>query len=671
MSATAACGSSSHDPRPDLEARLSGTARLSSFLHRVRARIPRAQARAFQLMSVHVLVFGASYLLSYVIRFDGAVPDHYHEVGLRTLPLVLAVQLGCCLLMGVHRGMWRYASFVDMMQLVEAVTLGAGLLFVANHALLHPQIPRSVLLIDAILAILATGTLRGASRLMRERYYPLLAGGASERVLVFSASPAGEALVREIQRHPGLGIRVAGIVDPNPELQGCSLGGIRVLGAPSELESFVARHRVDSVLIPAPSASSTSVRSLLDELGGAKVRLQAVPGLDALLTGSLTVHPREVNPDDLLRREPVDLDGASIGQVLGGRTVLVTGAAGSIGSEICRQVLGYRPRKLVLLDISENGLYWAEKELRGRSGETEVVTCLTSVADQPQLRACLALHSPEVVFHAAAHKHVPMMEACPGEAIKNNVFGTRTLVDESIAAGVGTFVMISTDKAVNPTSVMGASKRLAEMYLQSLGRRAKTRLVTVRFGNVLGSNGSVVPLFQEQIRRGGPITVTHPEMTRYFMTIPEAAQLVIQAGAFGESGEILVLDMGEPVRIVDVARDLIRLSGLQPGEDIDIEFVGLRPGEKLHEQLYDQAETPLPTRHPKIRVARHRRWKREEILGLFDELARVVNGRPEDIVAALESLLPEYRPARRACVDAILPASLPLPNGEPMLSPSA
>jgi len=608
------------------------------------------------------LVLSAVYLSSYTIRFDGVIPDHYQAVAIRTLPLVLFLELGSCFLMGAHRGIWRYAGFVDLILLGEAIALSAIELFGVNLLVLGSMIPRSILLINGLLALLVVGMLRGGCRLVRERYYPMLAGGSPERVLVLSASPAGEALVREIHRQPWLGIRVEGILDPDPHLQGCTLGGIRVLGTPSMLASIAARHRVGSVLVPTGGVSAAQIRTLLSESAAARIKVKVVPAFDALLNGSLSIQPRDVNLEDLLHRDAVQLDGQSIGQILTDRVVLVTGAAGSIGSEICRHALTYQPRRLVLLDLSENGLFHAEKALRELSKDTEIVTCLMSLADHGQVRACMARYEPDVVFHAAAHKHVPMMESCPGEAVKNNVFGTRILVDEVIRSGVGVFVMISTDKAVNPTSVMGATKRLAEMYVQSVSQLTQSRLVTVRFGNVLGSNGSVVPLFQDQIRRGGPVTVTDPEMTRYFMTIPEAAQLVLQAGAVGKSGEILVLDMGQPVRILDLAKDLIHLSGLEPGKDLEVVYTGLRPGEKLHEELYHRSETPMPTTHPKIKVALHRRCGRDEIVVILEKLGKIVDGPPESIIAGLESLLPEYRSPRLERTGPVLGALEPLPN---------
>ncbi len=665
MSITASRGASSHDPSATINGAVRARSTVSDWgrliAHFPMSRIAGARVRTINLVGLHSLVLSAVYLSSFMIRFDGVVPANYQTVAIQTLPLILLLELGLCFLMGAHRGIWRYAGFVDLILLGEAIALSTMGLFLVNLAVLGSMIPRSILLINGLLALLAVGMLRGGCRLVRERYYPLLARGSTERVLVLSASPAGEALVREIHRQPWLGLRVEGILDPDPELQGCTLGGVRVLGTPSKLASIAIRHRVDSVLIPTGGVSAAQIRTLLSESAAARIKVKVVPAFDALLNGSLTIQPRDVNLEDLLHRDPVQLDGDSIGQILTDRVVLVTGAAGSIGSEFCRHVLTYQPRRLVLLDLSENGLFYTEKLLRELSKGTEIVTCLMSLTDHSQLRTCMARYSPDVVFHAAAHKHVPMMESCPEEAIKNNVFGTRVLVDEAIQAGVGAFVMISTDKAVNPTSVMGATKRLAEMYVQSLSGQSRTRLVTVRFGNVLGSNGSVVPLFQDQIRRGGPVTVTHPEMTRYFMTIPEAAQLVLQAGAVGKGGEILVLDMGQPVRILDLARDLIHLSGLEPVRDVEIAFTGLRPGEKLHEELYDRSEKPMPTKHPKIKVALHRGCTRDEIMTILERLRGTIDGSPESVIAGLEAILPEYRSPRHGRMSPVMTASESLP----------
>jgi FlaA1/EpsC-like NDP-sugar epimerase len=457
-------------------------------------------------------------------------------------------------------------------------------------------------------------------------------------------------------------MKVLGFLDEyGAKMRGRVLGGIPVLGTPDEVRQHAERRGVRTVLVPTPAVSPSVVRTLVEACSGSDVGVQIIPGFDTLVSGCYELRPRDVDINDLLCREPVRLDDRSVASYIAGRTVLVTGAAGSIGSELCRQILAFEPRRLVLLDHSENGLFYAERELRERAGAIEVVAAVASITDGGRLRALLQEYRPEAVFHAAAHKHVPMMETNPGEAVKNNVLGTRTLVNEVVRAGVEVFVMISTDKAVNPTSVMGACKRAAEMYVQSLSRQTATRLVTVRFGNVLGSNGSVVPLFKEQIRRGGPVTVTHPDMTRYFMTIPEATQLVLQAGGLGRGGEIFVLDMGDPVRVLDMARDLIRLTGLTEGEgrDIQITFTGLRPGEKLYEELYDDDEQRLPTPHPKIFCAQHRPADGEEIARRLAHLKAVADGPAEAVLAALATLVPEYRPRTPI---AACPA--PTPEGE-------
>ena len=542
-------------------------------------------------VAIHVVVFVAVFVISYLVRFDGLPPAQEQTILLRVLPWVVLLKVGVFALRGGLTGWWRYATFGDLVRLGESATLSTVVVITAGYYLqFGTGVPRSVIACDWAGTIIVLGSLRSAHRLLRERYYPMIVERKFERALVVSASEASLMLARIIESQPSLGFQVVGVLDPRAELQGQVLGAVRVLGTPADVVRVAAAHQVKTVLIPTPAVDLRTIRPLIESAKAAGLRVQVVPGFDALLEGRVTFQPRDVDIDDLLCREPVRLDDESVGRFLKGKCVLVTGAAGSIGSEICRQVLAYQPARLVLLDHNENGVFFSERELKSRAGATELVPCVVSINDAAQVRSTFKRYKPAVVIHAAAHKHVPMMEANPGEAIKNNVFGTRLIADEAIRARAESFVMISTDKAVNPTSVMGACKRLAEMYVQARAATSATRLVTVRFGNVLGSAGSVVPIFKEQIRRGGPVTVTHPEMTRYFMTIPEASQLVLQAGALGKGGEIFVLDMGEPVRIVDLARDMIRLSGLSEGREIKIEFTGLRPGEKLHEELYHEHE---------------------------------------------------------------------------------
>ena len=606
--------------------------------------------RAPLLLLTHAVVFVVVYALAYELRFDFALPTGVAETLARALPTVVALKLAVFIATGSHRGWWRYATFADVTALAESATLATAVVVVTTTTLgfrpgpdLAPM-PRSVLALDWAGTVLVLGGLRGSTRLFRERYYPMIAARPVERVLLVGASDSVVTLAAEIQARPGLGMKVVGLLDPDDALHGRTLGGVDVLGHPRDVARHAEREGAVTVLVPSQPGSGREVRALVEACGRAALRVQVVPPLDAVLHGALTFQPRDVDIHDLLARDPVRLDGASVGRFLRGRTVLVTGAAGSIGSELCRQILTFRPARLVLLDHSENGLFFVERELAGRCGETRLSSRLATVTDARRVRAALAEFAPDVVFHAAAHKHVPLMEANPGEAIKNNVLGTKVVVDEAVRAGVEVFVLVSTDKAVNPTSVMGACKRVAEMYVQALSDLTPTRMLTVRFGNVLGSNGSVVPVFREQIRAGGPVTVTHPEMTRYFMTIPEAAQLVLQAGAIGRGGEIFVLDMGEAVKVVDLARDMIRLSGLVEGREIDIVFTGLRPGEKLYEELYDDRETRLPTSHPKIFTARHRPGSIAFVRGLLDDLAAVVDRPPHEVVAALRTVVAEYRP---------------------------
>lgn len=611
-----------------------------------------ARRRVAVLLLIHALVFAAVYLGAYLIRFEGAVPAAEWRTAIGTLPLILVWKLLIFVGMKSYRGWWRYNGFADIVHLAKAVTIStAAVILVAASYEAGPRIPRSVILMDWAGTLLVIGGLRGGTRLFRERYHPMVMARTTERVLVVGAGEPGVELVSAIQRHPELGMKAVGILDRS--MRGQVLAGVKVLGPPEDVRRHAVAHGARTVLIPVPATPPPEVRALMAACASAGLKVQAVPGFGALVTGGLTVRPRDIDINDLLSRDPVRLDDDSVGRFVCGRVVLVTGAAGSIGSEICRQVLRFRPDRLVLLDHSENGLFFIERELSVLAGEAEVVPCVANITDASRVRAMFDRHRPSVVFHAAAHKHVPLMEANPGEAVKNNVFGTQILVDEAVCAAVEAFVLISSDKAVRPSSVMGACKRLAEMYLQGLAGKVAPRLVTVRFGNVLGSNASVVPLFKEQIRRGGPVTVTDPEMTRYFMTISEAAQLVLQAGALGHESEIFVLDMGPPVKVVDLARDLIRLSGGVEGREVDIVFTGLRPGERLHEELYDVDEQRIATPHPKIFTAKQppccRDWLREQ----FDRLSGVIERPADEVIAVLEEVVPRYRPSRHAALSEV------------------
>ena len=617
------------------------------------------------ILILHVMAFMVIYALAHAIRFLPDAPPGMIETICITGPAIALLKLGIFVRMGSHRGWYRYATFADLVNLAEAATLAfiavLALVLTARGAV-SPEgepanllslfamrlagVPVSVILLDYAGTILVLGGVRVSTRLYRERYAPIIASGdkPTEAVLVASASQAGSALVGQIRRQHHLRFKVLGILDSNPRLHGLNVGGVPVLGGMTDLAQLAKSKKIKKVLAPIPALSAQELRVLSEAGLEAGVKVQVVPDIEAVLNNDLMFQSRDVDIHDLLCRDPVRLETESIRRFLWGKRVLVTGAAGSIGSEICRQVLAFHPGELVLFDNSENGLFQIERELRQAHPGREITAIVGSIADEPRIQGVFARHRPQVVLHAAAYKHVPMMEANPGEAFKNNVIGTKIVVDEAIESGVESFVLISTDKAVNPSSVMGACKRLCELYLQASKEQARergVRLVTVRFGNVLGSSGSVVPLFKQQIRDGGPVTVTHREMTRYFMTIPEASQLVLQAGAYGKGCEIFALDMGEPIRILDLAKDLIRLSGMR---NIDIVFTGLRPGEKLHEELYHDDAEHLPTMHPKIFAVKPCKTGAEKRLNAeWDRLEQALHLPDPDIIALLEEFIPEYR----------------------------
>jgi FlaA1/EpsC-like NDP-sugar epimerase len=453
----------------------------------------------------------------------------------------------------------------------------------------------------------------------------------------------GVSMLRMIRRTVPSRYHVVGFIDHDAHLVGTRIEGVPVLGNCDHTKRLVEHHRVRQILVMQGELSGPHLRKLIDDARVGACEVRVVPNYQQLIEGNVVIQPRPVSIEDLLQRDAVRLDLKGTAEWLEGRVVLVTGSAGSIGSEICRQLLQFSPERIVLLDRAETCQFFLERELRPLAAKKQIEVCIADVLDESRMRRVLMQHRPHVIFHAAAYKHVPLMEQHPQEAVRNIVSATRRLADLAMEYRSDSLVMISTDKAVNPTSVMGACKRVAELYVQSLAERSSTRFVTVRFGNVLDSAGSVVQLFRQQIAAGGPVTVTHPEIRRYFMTIPEASRLVIQAGAIGQSGQILVLDMGEPVRIVDLAADMIRLSGLRVGEDVAIEFVGLRPGEKLFEELHIPGERLLPTSHPKIIVADRKRADVEDMQGVIDQLERLARKNPEAIVSQLQEIVAGYR----------------------------
>ncbi len=497
------------------------------------------------------------------------------------------------------------------------------------------------------MTILVLGGLRAIGRLSREELSPRLWRSGYRRALIVGANQSGETLARYLLTDRRLKYQPIGYLDHDANRIGLTFGGLPIWGVPSGAIDTATRLGVEDLLVISGVLTGSQLRGLMESASESGIALKVIPAYDDLLSTTYAPQIRDVDINDLLRREPVELNNDAISSLVAGRTLMVTGAGGSIGSEICRQVLKFRPKILLLVERAENSLFLVEQEFKALRTETQIIPCIADITDRQRMAQIFRSHRPAVVFHAAAHKHVPMMEYNPGEAIKNNVLGTRQLAELSDEHGVQEFVMISTDKAVNPTSIMGVSKQLAERFVHAFSETAGTKFVVVRFGNVLASNGSVVPIFQEQIRRGGPITVTHPDIERFFMTIPEASQLVLQAASMGKGGEIFVLDMGEPVRIVDLARDLVRLSGI-PEDNIEIVFTGLRPGEKLYEELYFEDEKMLATPHPKLFVAYHRPYALAEVSESIAEVSSLVHAAPEELRLKIKELVAEYAESNSA-----------------------
>ncbi len=636
---------------------------------------------------VHAILFMVAFWLAFGLRYEFKIPPFAEPIATTIPPeavgepfsemvgvpkdvwnsfheLLVFVLLVKLLVFGYFRlyaGWWQYVSIQDLIETFKASHISTLIILASvylSRTLSHygvlsipVGIRDTVMIIDWAATIALVGGLRFIVRIIREGSRPVSPAGLT-RVLIVGAGDTGEGVLRELYRLPVEKYHVVAFVDDNPRKRGIRIHGVPVLGGVDDLAEIAERQRVEEVVIALPQPKRDELRRIIEVCKGQKLTFRIVPGVADLIEGRTNLSQlREVDINDLLGRDPVNLDVDTIGHFLTGKTVLVTGAGGSIGSELCRQVTAFKPKRLVLLEQAENNLFHIDRELRAREGRLKLTPVIADVCDRRRLEEVFAELEPDVVFHAAAHKHVPMMEINPGEAIKNNIFGTRNVADMACRHKAEAFVMISTDKAVNPTSVMGCTKRVAELYCQSRPATDQcdtTKFVVVRFGNVLGSAGSVVPIFREQIARGGPVTVTHPDMQRYFMTIPEATQLVIQAGAIGKGGEIMLLDMGEPVKIVDLARDMITLSGYRPDIDIQIEFLGMRPGEKLFEELRTSSEDVLPTHHEKIFIWQSRPYTPEEMDAVLDRLREVVDGTAPDAVStALKAVVPEYEPPAR------------------------
>jgi FlaA1/EpsC-like NDP-sugar epimerase len=553
---------------------------------------------------VALSIMGAAYYLAFLLRFFDLdqVPDAQAVNLVATLPYAFLAKAAAIRVFNLHRGSWRYAGLKDVESTVLACAAATAAILLLNTFLLDLRnFPRSVYVLDLMLSAgLLAGVRLGLRMVSERRGFKLRTG---KRLLIVGGGDTGELLLRQLQRSSALQFRPVGIVDDDPQKKGLLLHGVPILGSVDKIVEVAATTGAEEIIVAAPSATGDQMRRMVNLCKDTGLPVAILPPTEDVLAGSVTWRAlREVRIEDLLRRKPVHLDVASMADFLDDRVVLITGAGGSIGSEICRQVAHWKPRLMVLVEQAENPLFHLVRDLNDRAPGVQIVAAVADISHTPSMKRLMRTYQPAVVVHSAAHKHVPLMERNVPEAIKNNVFGTRTVAIAAAEVGVETFLLISTDKAVNPTSVMGTTKRVAELVLQDLGRRTPTRFVTVRFGNVLGSAGSVVPIFKAQIAKGGPVTVTHKDMVRYFMTIPEAARLVLQAAAMEAQGNLFVLDMGDPVRIVDLAEDLIRLSGLEPWVDIDIRFTGIRPGEKLFEELLLTGEDVGSTPHEKIHL---------------------------------------------------------------------
>jgi FlaA1/EpsC-like NDP-sugar epimerase len=598
--------------------------------------------RAWLAFGHDLAACAAAWLCAYWLRFTPELPDYYMEQAVSTLPWVIPVHAALFWGIGLYRGIWRYASLPDLRRILVSVGVAAvavpTLMF-----MLQITVPRSVLIMTPILLMLIMGGSRVAYRAWKERMVAGLLAAEREPVLVLGAGEAAVNLIKDLARSPQW--RVVGVLDDDDTKIGRQLHGVNVLGRLNEIPRWQRRLSVTQAIIAMPEATHTARRRVVEFCNHAGLKVLTVPSFDDLVSGRITVSQvRHVELDDLLGRDPVKLDAAGLRGWLAGRVAMVTGAGGSIGAELARQVARFGPKQLVLFELNEFALYTIEQEFAASHPQLPVVSAIGDVKDAARVEHVIRTHRPSVIFHAAAYKHVPLMESENAwQAVLNNVAGTHVIGRAAAAAGVEKFVFVSTDKAVNPTSVMGASKRLAEMVCQALQRTDGTRFVMVRFGNVLGSTGSVIPKFRAQIAKGGPVTVTHPQVTRYFMSIPEAVQLVMQAGLMGKGGEIFVLDMGEPVRIADLARDLIRLSGFSE-EEIRIVYTGLRPGEKLYEEPLAGDENLLPTPHSKLKVARAHQENSDWLPHLESWLLSDSPADDARVRADLAKWVPDYSP---------------------------
>lgn len=604
-----------------------------------------------QLIVYDITFLIVSLYFSLLLKFDFNIPQEYMVfLKLSIIPVVI-ITLVCNRFFNLYSSIWKYASIEELMSIIYSVSL-ANIIFIiysylVNYKFLENRFyrfPFTVHIIFWILSVIALGGMRFTWRVVEDNKLGKDSIDSNKRLLIIGAGDASALLIKETKRHKSFNYNIVGLIDDDASKQGRLINGIEVIGGRDRIIDVCEEKAVEEIILAIPSADIESKREIINICRDTKCKLKTLPGIYEIIDGEVSISKlRDVNIEDLLGREEVTLNSENINKYIKDRTILVTGGGGSIGSELCRQISKFKPKKLLILDIYENNVYDVQMELNRTHPELSKEVIIASIRELERLREIFQTYKPDVVFHAAAHKHVPLMEGNPAEAIKNNIIGTYNVLKCAQEYKVKKFVQISTDKAVNPTNIMGATKRFCEIMVQAFDKVSTTEYVAVRFGNVLGSNGSVIPLFKKQIAEGGPVTVTHPEINRFFMTIPEAAQLVIQAGSIAKGGEIFVLDMGKPVKIVDLARDLITLSGYKPDVEIKIEYTGLRPGEKLYEELLMDEVALTSTEHDKIFVEKPNNIHLEFVEKSIEQFKKVASMDKEDIFKLVEEKVPTYK----------------------------
>jgi FlaA1/EpsC-like NDP-sugar epimerase len=600
--------------------------------------------RTLALILIDIVLINAAVYVSLLLRFDGTIPLQYIDAYFKLVPAFTIITITCLIALKQYNRIWEYASINEMLAILSSISLSIVLVMLVIYALQLPHLPHSIYLLSWILMFLFISSSRISWRVFRDLVLKNSNGHQkARRVLIVGAGDAGAIVAREMMNNVHLNLKAVGFVDDDPSKRKKLLSGIPVVGTRSQIPNLVEILEIDEIIIAMPSVTGSVVRELMEICRKTPAKLRILPGVYESTMKNPLAALREIQMEDLLKREPVNIDLHEIADYLTGKTVLITGGGGSIGSEMCRQAIEYEPSHLVIIDNCENNLFDIQMELSEFEFSGEIHIELVDIKNRLKLETIFARYKPQVIFHAAAYKHVPLMESHPEEALQNNVIGTKNVAEMADKYGTEIFILVSTDKAVNPSSVMGATKRIAELVIKDINRTSKTRFAAVRFGNVLGSRGSVIPTFINQIAKGGPVTVTHPDMVRYFMTIPEAVQLVFQAGALAEGGETFVLDMGDPVKIDDLARDLISISGYEPGVDIEITYTGIRPGEKLYEELFTDREGMSSTRHERIFISK--KQLDENYNGIRKNIAMITEPLFErkELVRLISKLVPEFR----------------------------